>query len=271
MMRALVTKKHLYAPMVAVFAIALSFIAKSDAGPGPGHRGATACYTCHLNDPDKSSNNGRLLYTDDFSVMCSKCHPGAKALSHPVGMFVLKKLPGVFPLDWKKQMTCVTCHFFHKNEEASFLRVGKGGKEFCLMCHDMEFFRKMRDRGEALVGAHLASRSTRPKHADIVDEVSVACLSCHDGTVSIDVVGDIMPSGGLVSHSRNVSHPIGVQYRERAQFDDSYTPPEMLPPEVHLPNGKLGCTSCHAPYKEKHGSLVMSNVQSKLCLTCHKK
>lgn len=256
--------------LALVMTVLLCVAMKGDAGLEMGHDIIKSCDTCHLNMPEKTGGGRKMLFTSDFSFMCSRCHPGAKALSHPVDMPAGRRLPASFPLDWKGHMTCVTCHLFHDNADISFLRMGERGKDFCLMCHDMEFFRNMRDRGEALSGAHLEARSATPKRFEFVDQVSIACLSCHDGTVSIDVIKSASASG-FVSHGKGASHPIGTDYGKVAQLDMSYYPPAQLPSEIHLPDGKLGCTSCHAPYKEKHGSLVMKNRRSRLCLSCHKK
>ena len=230
------------------------------------------CYKCHLNDPERAGGSGRkLLFAMDLTRMCSGCHPGSRALSHPVDVPVIGgSVPAGFPLNWKGRMTCVTCHVYH-GEGYSFLRVSRTGKGFCLMCHDMEFFRQMDDRGAALSGAHLETRSTGPRRSDLIDEVSLACLDCHDGTVSIDVVSSIRPVSGFVSHGGGVSHPIGSMYEKKAARDSSYSPVSLLPPQILLPEGRLGCVSCHAPYKEKHGSLVIAREGSRLCFACHKK
>lgn len=251
--------------------LAVSLLAYAVMRPATGHEDAGDCGSCHLNDPQKKRSRGELIYVKDFSFMCDSCHPGAKALSHPVGMPGMKGAPSVFPLDWKGQMTCVTCHFFHDDENPYYLRVNKIRKELCLMCHDMEFFYGMKDRGEALSGAHLEARAAEPKRFDIVDEVSIACLSCHDGTVSVDMVRTLNSGGGYVSHMKGASHPIGADYEAKAGGDDSYTPVSQLPPEIHLPGGKLGCVSCHAPYREKHGSIVVKGRVTGLCLICHRK
>jgi predicted CXXCH cytochrome family protein len=36
-------------------------------------------------------------------------------------------------------------------------------------------------------------------------------------------------------------------------------------------NGKVGCLTCHDPLNPERGHLVMSDVRSALCLTCHNK
>ena len=57
--------------------------------------------------------------------------------------------------------------------------------------------------------------------------------------------------------------------RKRRQYDSDYHAPAMLPPHVRLPNGTVGCISCHDLYATKQELLTVTTNASKLCFTCH--
>jgi predicted CXXCH cytochrome family protein len=46
-------------------------------------------------------------------------------------------------------------------------------------------------------------------------------------------------------------------------------PESALDRRVRLFDRRVGCGSCHSPYAEGRALLVMSNVRSRLCLSCH--
>jgi predicted CXXCH cytochrome family protein len=121
--------------------------------------------------------------------------------------------------------------------------------------------------------------------------VSKACLSCHDGTVSIDsYTGHIVNNaatkltaanpGFLDTDLRN-DHPISFTFDAALATKDGtlFTPASATcvdtssPCQVPLYSGQVECASCHAV----HGSgavpkfLRMSNTGSALCLKCHNK
>lgn len=113
--------------------------------------------------------------------------------------------------------------------------------------------------------------------------VSMACLSCHDGTVGLDViinvpnsytgtgaVGTLLPPGqtNVGTDLRN-DHPISVTY-------DNTADPDFLPPAsvigagLVLYSGKVQCGSCHDPHTAANRPFLrMSNSASALCTTCH--
>lgn len=235
----------------------------------PEHTKQGDCLTCHLNDPTDLAPDEKLIFIKDLSRLCSDCHPNSATLSHPVGFPVSRSLPPEFVLDWKGEMTCATCHFFHKDPYPFFLRSSQAGKEFCLQCHDMDFFMDMVDGGESLITAHLVSGLDEAVDLGYIDTVSLECLICHDGVTASEVSISVSDTG-VLNHQSGSDHPIGTDYAQYANFDTSYTPPEQLPAEVLLVDGKVGCPTCHVPYDEVHGALVITQQNSKLCFTCHR-
>jgi predicted CXXCH cytochrome family protein len=118
------------------------------------------------------------------------------------------------------------------------------------------------------------------------DGISKLCLSCHDGSVALDSFGGNTGTNFIVSTADmgddlSNDHPISFTYDTTLSTTDG----ELLDPSTALSGlggtievdllsgGKMECSSCH----DVHNStglanlLVMSNVGSALCLTCHDK
>lgn len=114
---------------------------------------------------------------------------------------------------------------------------------------------------------------------------SKLCLSCHDGTVALGLVGNrsqpIVMAGGqttLPPGSTRLGtdlsghHPISFTYDAAlATQQGELRDPSTLVLEVQLDrNQQLQCTSCHDPHNDQYGKfLVKDNTASALCVTCH--
>ncbi len=143
----------------------------------------------------------------------------------------------------------------------------------------------------AMYGQTIAGTQT----ADAPSMVSLACLSCHDGSSAMNAVVNApgtgggtgtIGNGGVMSGIAAIGaddltndHPISIDYIPgRASLKPvdtalegdgwgNYTTIAQL-----LRNGKVECGSCHDPHNKQHGTFLRnSNVGSKLCLTCHDK
>lgn len=114
--------------------------------------------------------------------------------------------------------------------------------------------------------------------------VSQACLSCHDGTVGLDVIvnvpnnytggaaiGTRMPGGGFTNLGTDLrnDHPVSVLYDNTA--DTKFrTASELQAAGLQLYSGKVQCGSCHNPHTAANRPFLrISNSRSALCLTCH--
>ena len=109
------------------------------------------------------------------------------------------------------------------------------------------------------------------------------CLSCHDGTIALGLVGSrvggiamnstAMPSGiNNVGTDLSGDHPVSFTYDSAlATAKGGLRDPGTLPPEITLDkNSRLQCTACHDPHNNQYGNfLVMDNTGSKLCISCH--
>lgn len=116
---------------------------------------------------------------------------------------------------------------------------------------------------------------------------SLLCLSCHDGTIAL---GDVLTRAAPISMSGGVTmmpagasrlgtdlsddHPISFAYTATLSTTrGELANPATLTGRVRLDaTGRLQCTSCHDPHDDTNGKfLVVPNVASALCQTCHLK
>lgn len=117
---------------------------------------------------------------------------------------------------------------------------------------------------------------------------SLACLSCHDGTIAlgevlnratrIDMAGGttVMPPGSSnLGTDLSDDHPVSIVYDASlaAAHAGELANPSTLSGKVKLDHGgRMQCTSCHDPHDDSNGKfLVVSNQGGALCQTCHLK
>jgi predicted CXXCH cytochrome family protein len=222
-----------------------------------------ACQTCHLSTEVTTDNASQLIASQER--LCGACHASAMQLSHPTGFKPDRVLPERYPVDWKGDITCSTCHDIHRGDKG-LLRGAKIGRAFCLDCHTESFFTAMTDQGHSIQRLGHLSTSTNPLSLNL-DAYSRQCMGCHNenqGGSSLK-----LDSSGVVRHGTgSANHPIGMRY-DRAVATGLYRKPSRLNPAILLPEGKVSCVSCHVGYSKEHGALVRSNARSGLCLECH--
>jgi predicted CXXCH cytochrome family protein len=233
----------------------------------PAHLLQSECISCHLSQGDVSPENAHKLIADQ-EKLCETCHPRAQLASHPSGITPTQTLPLGFPLDWKGEMTCSTCHLIH-GHQAGLMRTELRGRDYCYLCHEEAFFDRMADGGVTLmVSGHLvATASAIPANTGNIDEFSLQCMLCHaeqEGTLRVSI-NDL----GVMDHaSKGLNHPVGVDYVNAAQ-SGGYHPVTSLPEVIQLPEGRISCISCHQSYSQQHGQLVADTKGSQLCFHCH--
>jgi predicted CXXCH cytochrome family protein len=270
-----VTKRAL-APILAFVLIAAGAAVLYSSQWTSYHDFGSQCLDCHISKP--SSESDPVTFSKNINLMCASCHKSEQELSHPVGMKPSMKVPQSMPLDWKGELTCLTCHTVHKQGFGGFhLRTTATGEGFCVMCHgDMD-----EELHKVSVGsAHIGETSTQSSVGwedpyEGLDKLSIKCLACHDAVTANDSLVENLSIRREIFHNSNsigVSHPIGVSYFEtRRKYRGAYRPVEKLPKEIKLFDGIVGCATCHNPYSKRHDELVMSNEGSALCLGCHVK
>lgn len=236
------------------------------------HEFAGRCEECHLVAPQAGE---RGIFVQDIDFLCEGCHEVSKKNSHPSEIVPSMKLPDQFPVDWQGRITCTTCHDPHAedlSENPSMLRLRSGGKEFCTLCHQDLF----QDPAKHLAASEIAhTKSWTPPGRDalgrILDEVSIGCISCHEGSVGSVTNFRVAGMETLSYMGPSFSHPIGMDYAEAASRNRELRPLDDLSPMVSLYEGKVGCASCHNPFSHERDMLVFSNRGSALCLECHLK
>lgn len=135
--------------------------------------------------------------------------------------------------------------------------------------------------------------------------ISLLCLSCHDGVSAInsvlnspgpnspgivatgfDQIGDLGPLGQYMNIGGGTpgvgapvdlsnDHPVSMDYDPVADTALESTPLNGL--DARLRNGKVECITCHDPHNGSNGAnptgevefLVMSNTGSAMCFSCH--
>jgi len=248
---------------VAFFPALIIFFLWGSARTTATHMATTPCTLCHVATEVTSANAAVLVASQE--KLCGGCHAQAILLSHPSGFAPKRPLAKEYPLDWKGDLTCSSCHNVH-GVQTGLMRTPLSGAVFCQACHEKAFFEKMPDQGISLTGAgHLDAKSASPS-LDL-DPFSLQCMSCHDEQADTNQVG-IDPQGLMRHKSSSINHPIGKSYQAAISYG-GYRPMDQLPKAIVLPDGKIGCISCHVGYSKEHGGLVVPKGQSELCLICH--
>jgi len=232
------------------------------------HPGGADCGACHIAGRDVDPAQASKLVAAQ-ELLCVRCHEHAREVSHPTGFAPTRSLPPEYPLDWKGDLTCSTCHLPH-GEETGLLRGKKRAKEFCLACHDQAFFSRMKDAGSSLViSGHMDNGRG---HGSIdIDAHSLHCLGCHAGSYAGGGSVSVSRNGILRHSSGSAPHPIGRSYRDASRRGGFHSEYELAQKKIMLSDGKISCVSCHEAYKKDHGRLVVSLERSALCLSCHAK
>ncbi|MDP3844458.1 MAG: cytochrome c3 family protein [Oxalobacteraceae bacterium] len=228
------------------------------------HLAKSDCAGCHMAGKNVSPQQAGLLIASQ-EALCGKCHPTALKISHPSGFTPQTKPPETYPLDWKGDLTCSTCHDIHGNSPG-LMRGTSQGKDLCLTCHDPKFFQKMRDGGSSMMVGHLGSGSD--VNTPTLDAYSRQCLECHGRNGDPKLSTNIDRNGVLRHASSSINHPIGVNYQQAAAFG-GYRARAIVERKIVLPNGQVGCVSCHLGYSKEHGKLVSGTARSTLCFECH--
>jgi hypothetical protein len=226
----------------------------------PHQFASTDCGLCHFdveNDPFYIKTN--------ITSACDTCHSEInKIQSHPTDIYSVLSIPDDMPLTNGK-LTCITCHYIHpEKREFSryFLRRPVSGVIFCSTCHKINEKRHIVFENVHSGIYRETSRQTR------IDNLSLTCIQCHD--TYIDEPTQFLGAGVWRHFPTKLNHPIGVSYKKIShRRPRDFRPTEMLPKEIRLFNGKIGCCTCHNIYSKERFKLVIDNRYSKLCLECH--
>jgi len=159
--------------------------------------------------------------------------------------------------------------------------------EVCIFCHTPH------RAGQAPLWNHTLSAATYIPYSSSTTKAAIGqptgasklCLSCHDGTVALGMVGT---RSGVIAMKSGVStlpvgrsnlgtdlsddHPVSFTYDNAlTTANGQLKDPSSLTAKVRLDHDKqLQCTSCHDPHDNQFGKfLVQDNTASALCMNCH--
>ncbi len=166
--------------------------------------------------------------------------------------------------------------------------------ELCAPCHTPH--NAIADR--APLWAHIDSAGpfqaytspTMDMTVSAVSNISMACLSCHDGTTFMDGFIGSLNGGGLGTAANTMTliaptgvlgldltndHPIGITYNVALDADFKTLANAKTAGAVFYGTGAdvVECASCHVVHDDAGTSsmLRISNASSALCLACHTK
>ena len=219
------------------------------------------CASCHMAGANTTVANAGMLVGNQ-EQLCGGCHANALKMSHPSGFAPQpgRAVPAAYPLDWKGDLTCSTCHKVHSDLPGKMRGVAHG-RQLCMACHDQTFFEKMADGGESVImSGHLGIPNSQTWLT--LDPYSIQCMECHDSR------GDVAVDANLITRHGSQNHPVGRNYAEAERYG-SYKPAAMLSQKIHLPNGKVSCVSCHETFTKNHGKLLTTGNITTLCFECH--
>jgi predicted CXXCH cytochrome family protein len=217
------------------------------------------------------------LAADATTQRCDACHAFDAGFSHPTGVIPTMAVPGELPLT-DGRMTCLTCHTDEagqphatsRRSQTAMLRESRSPAGLCSSCHQPGAGTQRGFHGSDLVRAHLQPASWTPAPSGSMDAESQSCVACHDGSLAKDAGGHGIGGSTLGSSG---DHPIAVDYRSRPATRDSdeirFVSLGALDRRVRLFDRTVGCGSCHSVYSKRQDLLVMPNVRSALCLSCH--
>ena len=251
--------------LMATVALLVAFTSWIVAAPrGNFHPVAMSCDSCHLAGKTVKPEQAHLLIASQ-EKLCGTCHQTTKQVSHPSGLTPRSKLHDDYPLDWKGDLTCSTCHEVH-GRTPGLLRGNRRGRALCVSCHEAEFFVRMRDQGASMMETgHLDARSSGSDEK--LDVYSRQCMECH-GQKGDDKSPMVVRNMVIRHGTASLNHPIGANYAKASQFG-GYRPASLISKKILLVGGLVSCVSCHEGYSKSHGKLVIAGSNSALCFECH--
>ena len=103
----------------------------------------------------------------------------------------------------------------------------------------------------------------------IIDQRSLTCLSCHDGVHGVEIRIRTNQEWETSLGLNDCVHPVGINYDRASLGNRKLRPASFLAEEIALPEGKVGCESCHCMHSARPKLLALNNSRSSLCLECH--
>lgn len=164
-------------------------------------------------------------------------------------------------------------------------------EEICIFCHTPHNARRdipyLWNRQDSTVNYTPYQSSTLYATVGQPTGASKLCLSCHDGTIALGALvskpQEVPFQGGLrfipegpsrLGTDLSDDHPVSFLYDSSLAMNNrELLEPSLLTHGVKLDrDGQMQCTACHDPHDNTNNKfLVMPNIYSALCTTCHQK
>lgn len=188
-------------------------------------------------------------------------------------------------------------HNFSSTRDPAFAPLGVTNYgEVCVYCHTPHGGQTAAPLWNRAFGAGPYTAYTSPTIDMVIGTpsgVSLACLSCHDGTIGIDVIANppntysggpptgrtmpvIFPTGldtfKIIGTDLRNDHPVAVTYN--TVLDPAFQPLATVKAAglrfYGAAQDEVTCATCHNPHNKVNVPFLRkANTNSDLCITCH--
>ncbi|MFH1289066.1 MAG: cytochrome c3 family protein [bacterium] len=260
------------------------------------------CVSCHSSH--SAVKETRLLVDNNVnSSFCETCHRdklnkdtgGKNTGTHPVNMLLTNELhpesvPKSLKLGPNNLVTCESCHKVHNAADNSandgtdgkIMAISNKNSGLCRKCHESKYENGSHPinliPSEAVISTTLLALG-----AIKGVEGRLVCESCHKIHDSAPATRNLLTANKFSSLC-NICHENKVIRGMRDSIGSIKHPVNIISDKVKIaedivraggalgPNKEVICATCHLPHKGIKDTplLVTKNVQSSICLDCHK-
>jgi len=265
--------------IAAIIAIVALWFILSGFTNAPPHKFANSqCADCHVTIPAPGEPRP-YKFTGPINGLCVSCHSDIEEVSHNLCVVPDFKMHSSLPLEEGCGLTCATCHAPHMpvkdpvtGEDTHMLRVSAAGNKVCGACHrdDLSASTHEQTHRPSMDRAHGYTHFKVVDFGADLDPLTFLCLGCHDRP---DYPDRTEPGPEVWRHGSNtfVPHEVGIDY-DAAAWENRNLRLADRDESLPLFDGKIGCCTCHDPYKPGGGlqlRLTDGEAPSMLCAGCH--
>ncbi len=209
--------------------------------------GDVGCWVCHQginfsNHPRPMRIESKRAYTEKISSGCFRCHP-KDAISKHKGHAKVIEL---------KNIICVDCHGYHKNQAVREWRERLRYQEYCMYCHKLDMIKTLPSQEKINLKVDL-SQLQKSVHKQF------ECIVCHKGFSKRE-----HPSYNFKNkkeYTINLSKSI---------CQSCHTEEELKKNPTHYAVSKTAiCIECHGYHNVKSLKMAKGVPENKYCMNCH--
>jgi len=214
------------------------------------------CASCHMAGADTTDANASMLISSQ-EQLCGGCHANALKMSHRSGFTPPqgKVIPADYPLDWKGDLTCSTCHEVHSDLPARCV----------VCCWDASCVCRATTRRSLTRCAMAASHCSCPT----LGNAQLAKLA-DSGSLLGPMYGMSLRQGRCTDRSQHdrapwLAKPSGRRImRQRSLMAVTSRHPCCRKRSSYRTHGE--CVSCHEAFTRNHGKVNTTGNITTLCL-----